>query len=79
MSLHDRSFVLSQATREDPKGAVDALRERSPRAALVFISGSSIGLPDALASEGAVWVRKPFEVGEVVAAVLKARGDIADE
>jgi len=70
---HDAALIDLSPIAADVQGAVDALRQRSPRAALVFISGSSVGLPDALAGEGALWVRKPFEVGEVVAAVLKAR------
>jgi len=74
---HDAALIDLSPIAEDVGGAIDALRRRSPRAALVFISGSSIGLPDALAGEGALWVRKPFEVGEIVAAVLQARARVA--
>jgi CheY-like chemotaxis protein len=71
---HDTALIDLSPIAADVQGAVDALRHRSPHAALVFISGSSIGLPDALAAEGVVWVRKPFEVSEIVKAVLGAGG-----
>jgi CheY-like chemotaxis protein len=70
---HDAALIDLSPIATDVRGAVDAMRARSPGAALVFISGSSVGLPDALAAEEVVWVRKPFEVGEIVAAVLQAR------
>ena len=76
---HDAALIDLSPIASDVKGAVDALRKSSPGAALVFISGSSVGLPDAFAGEGVVWVRKPFEVAEIVAAVLQARADLVDE
>jgi len=76
---HDAALIDLSPIAGDVRGAVDALRQSSPRAALVFISGSSVGLPDALVGEGVLWVRKPFEVGEIVAAVLQARGDLPEE
>ncbi len=74
---HDAALIDLSPIATDVGGAVHAMRQRSPRAALVFISGSSIGLPDALAGEGVLWVRKPFEVGEIVAALLKAKATAA--
>lgn len=71
---HDAALMDLSPIAADVEGAVAALRHRSPNATLVFISGSSVGLPDAFAGEGVAWVRKPFEVSEIVAAVLKARG-----
>ena len=50
------------------------LRRGSPDVALVFISGSAVGLPEGFEGERAVrWVRKPFEVGEIVAALTETR------
>ena len=49
---------------------MEALRRGSPDLVLVFISGSAAGLPDALEGEAVRWVRKPFEVSEVVAAFI---------
>jgi len=71
---HDAALIDLSPIASDVEGAVAALRQRSPQAALVFISGSALGLPEALEEEGVRWVRKPFEVGELVEAVLSARG-----
>ena len=57
----------------DVKGSIDRLRKYSPGVSLVFISGSATGLPDELLAENVRWVRKPFEVSELVSAVLAAR------
>ncbi len=74
---HDAALIDLSPIASDIQGAVEALRQSSPGAGLVFISGSTVGLPDALAGEGAIWVRKPFEIAEVVAAVLAARAGVA--
>jgi CheY-like chemotaxis protein len=54
----------------DLHGALTRLRERSPKVALVFISGSAAGLPEETLLHDARWVQKPFEIAEVVAAVV---------
>jgi hypothetical protein len=43
--------------------------------ALVFISGSAVGLPEGLDVGHIRWIRKPFEVSEVVAALLETRAE----
>ena len=50
---------------------VQRLRETSPEGLIVFISGSA-GIPEAIAGMANAWVRKPFEIGEVLS-VLKRR------
>ena len=50
----------------DVAGAVDQLRRSSPSARLVVMSGS---VPNADIGAAAVWVRKPFEVREIVDAL----------
>jgi CheY-like chemotaxis protein len=70
---HDVALVDLSPIAMDAKGAIDRLRAHSPGIALVFISGSAAGLPDELLVENIRWVRKPFEVPELVAAVLAAR------
>ena len=67
---HDTALIDLSPIAADVQGAIDALRHRSPHASLVFISGSSVGLPAALEGEGVLWVRKPFEVSEIVAALM---------
>jgi DNA-binding response OmpR family regulator len=69
---HDAALVDLSPIARDVKGALDALRRGSPGLTLVFISGSAVGMPDGL--EGGVrWVRKPFEVSEIVAALVEPR------
>ena len=76
---HDAALVDLSPIAHDVRGAVQALRRGSPDAVLVFISGSATGLPDELAGEAVRWVRKPFEVGEIVAALLGSGGPRGSE
>ena len=70
----DAALVDLSPIAADVKGAVDALRRGSPSVALVFISGSAVGLPVELDGvPGVKWVRKPFEVSEIVAALAETR------
>lgn len=71
---HDAALIDLSPIVDDVKGAIDRVRAGSPGIALVFISGSAVGIPAELASGGVRWVRKPFEVGEVVAALTGAGG-----
>jgi CheY-like chemotaxis protein len=72
---HDAALIDLSPIAHDVRGFVDALRKGSPDLALVFISGSAVGLPEGLDSEtGEIrWVRKPFEVGEIVTALAETR------
>jgi CheY-like chemotaxis protein len=72
---HDAALVDLSPIAADVQGAVDVLRKGSPDVALVFISGSALGLPDGLDSEAEPirWVRKPFEVNEIVDALTETR------
>jgi CheY-like chemotaxis protein len=74
---HDAALVDLSPIAQDVKGAVAALRRGSPDLALVFISGSAVGLPEGLEGQGIRWVRKPFEVAEVVAAIAESRAAAA--
>lgn len=55
----------------DAAGALARVRRVAPGAAVVFVTGSQDALPENL--EGTEVVRKPFELPEVVAALLRAR------
>jgi CheY-like chemotaxis protein len=68
---HDAALVDLSPIAHDVQGAIDMLRRGSPDLAIVFISGSSVRLPDALEDERIRWVRKPFEVKEIVAALAE--------
>jgi CheY-like chemotaxis protein len=67
---YDSALVDLSPIASDVPGALAALRENSPHVELVVISGSALGLPEVLEGAGVRWVRKPFEIGEVVAALL---------
>lgn len=51
----------------DPLGLVQHLRDRNPSCRLVLVSGSSGGPPRGTEPHFAAWVRKPFEMAEVLA------------
>jgi CheY-like chemotaxis protein len=70
---HDAALIDLSPIADDVRGAVDALRRGSPHVALVFISGSAVGLPEGLDATRVRWVRKPFEVSEIVAAITEMR------
>jgi CheY-like chemotaxis protein len=74
---HDAALIDLSPIAHDVQGAVAALRRGSPDVALVFISGSAVGLPAGLEGQGIRWVRKPFEVAEVVAAIAEGRAAAA--
>ncbi len=71
---YDVALVDLSPIAADVEGAIASLRKRSPKVVLVFISGSAVGLPKGLEGEAVRWVRKPFEVGELVSTLLAARG-----
>jgi DNA-binding response OmpR family regulator len=60
----------------DPRGALQTLRERAGDVPVVLISGSPTGVPELVSDEIHAWVRKPFEMGEVIEVLrgLLARG-----
>jgi len=68
---HDAALIDLSPIAHDVQGAIDMLRRGSPNVAIVFISGSSVRLPDVLEDEKIRWVRKPFEVKEIVAALAE--------
>jgi hypothetical protein len=70
---HDAALVDLSPIADNVRGAVEALRRGSPGVALVFISGSAVGLPEGLEGEDIRWVRKPFEVAEIVTALTETR------
>lgn len=71
--VYDAALVDLSPISADPSAAIARLRESSPSARLILITGSADSLPDAVASQSVELVRKPFEVREVVA-VLSPQG-----
>jgi CheY-like chemotaxis protein len=70
---HDAALVDLSPIAHDVAGAVAMLRRGSPDVAIVFISGSTARLPDEVEGEGVRWIRKPFEISEIVAALTELR------
>ncbi len=70
---HDAALVDLSPIAGDVRGAFDTLRMFAPNARLVVITGSVEGLPAEISGEGIRLVRKPFEVSEIVAALVEPR------
>jgi CheY-like chemotaxis protein len=56
----------------DPSASLARLKTAAPNAAVVFVSGSNDRVPEGIA-EGTQFVRKPFELSEIVGALVRAR------
>lgn len=72
----DAALVDLSPLASDAAAAFKALRDRHPGIPIILISGVASGVPDELAGEVSAWVRKPFEMGEVLAvlgSILEAR------
>lgn len=57
--------------KKDPTGTIAKLRSAVPDVAVVFVTGSGEAIPDGV--EGAEFVRKPFELAEIIGALSRAR------
>lgn len=68
---YDAALIDLSPIAHDPAGEIAALRVSSPDVSVVLISGSADALPPAVSSDAIELVRKPFEVREVVAALLR--------
>ena len=51
----------------DPKAAIERIRQSSPEAALVLVTGQADAVPADVDDPNMHLVRKPFEVSEVLA------------
>ena len=61
--------------QEDVRGAVALARgsrEETDALRVVLISGSAAQMPEMPASWVSAWVRKPFEIGEILQAIVPA-------
>jgi CheY-like chemotaxis protein len=70
---HDAVLMDLSPIAADPDAAIASVRAHSPGATLVVISGSALELPVPLQTGEVRFVRKPFEVGEIVAALAAGR------
>ncbi|MFO0756789.1 MAG: hybrid sensor histidine kinase/response regulator [Byssovorax sp.] len=70
----DAALVDLSPIRDDIEGALASVREASEAVRVVLISGSAEQMPSLPEDWVSAWVRKPFEVGEIVRA-LSAKKD----
>src|SRR6185295_14256261 len=72
-ALHNGPFDAAlfdiSPIRDDIEGALAAVRKASGDVHVVLISGSTVQVPRLPSDWVAAWVRKPFEVGEVIQAL----------
>jgi CheY-like chemotaxis protein len=68
--VHSQSFdaalVDLSPIADDVGGALRLLRSGSPNISIILISGVTSGFPDEVGDQVAAWVRKPFEMAELV-------------
>lgn len=55
----------------DLNGAIAQIRSKSPEAALIVITGNADGVAESAAAGAVRLVRKPFEIGEIVTALIE--------
>lgn len=66
----DAALIDLSPIAADPDGALQALRRTAPDVAIFLISGTAIST----GTQGiAGWIRKPFELGEIVTALSRAQ------
>jgi CheY-like chemotaxis protein/anti-sigma regulatory factor (Ser/Thr protein kinase) len=68
---YDVALLDLSPIEDDVGGAIAKLRASSPGIDLVLITGSADRVPEAAAAEPMKLVRKPFELGEVLAALKR--------
>jgi DNA-binding NtrC family response regulator len=62
----DAALVDLSPLAGDPASAFDQLHAAYPGIPVILISGVASGMPDDVAQRVTAWVRKPFEMGEVI-------------
>jgi CheY-like chemotaxis protein len=70
-AAHHAALLDLSPLASDLPTSIASLTAHSPGIRLVAITGSATGLPEELERQQARWVRKPFEVAEVVEALTR--------
>jgi CheY-like chemotaxis protein len=70
---YDAALVDLSPIAADPAGALASFRARCPAANVVLITGQADALPEAVLAERVELVRKPFELREILAAIVRKR------
>lgn len=69
--MFDAALLDISPIREDIAGALNAVRVASPAVKVIVISGSASNLSAVPERGDALWVRKPFEIREIVEALVR--------
>lgn len=69
----DAALIDLSPIEADPAGALRTLRTANPGIPIIVISGTAVGPPEGTEDQISGWVRKPFELGEILAALGDAR------
>lgn len=64
--LYDVALIDLSPIADRAPAVFARLREINPSIAIILISGLASGVPESLEREVSAWVRKPFEMGEVL-------------
>jgi CheY-like chemotaxis protein len=67
----DAALIDISPISDDIEGALAAVRDASPSAKVIVISGSAGSGPALTEKSQAIWVRKPFEIREIVEALSR--------
>jgi CheY-like chemotaxis protein len=68
--IFDAALVDLSPLGDDPSQALRSIRAGNPSLRIVLISGSATPPPQEAMCAASAWVRKPFELSEIVAALL---------
>jgi CheY-like chemotaxis protein len=80
-AVFDAALIDLSPIAADTRSAFERLRKSNPGIPVILISGVASGVPESVADQVTAWVRKPFEMGEVLdvlASTLASRPAAAD-
>ena len=69
--VFDAALVDLSPIEANAPQALATMRQHNQGLPVIVISGSAYGIPDKLRADVTAWVRKPFEVSEVVDALAR--------
>jgi CheY-like chemotaxis protein len=75
--IFDAALIDLSPIAQNIGGAFEAFKRANPNAPIVLISGAASAVPDDVEGAVSAWVRKPFEMGEVIEVLTQLLGDRA--
>jgi CheY-like chemotaxis protein len=71
----DAALIDLSPIAADPRSALERLRGANTGIPVILISGVASGVPESVADQVTAWVRKPFEMGEVLDVLASTLGE----